>query len=272
MQRRRLRARGVSLLRWMLTCATGAIALGALLAVHVFPSSGVPSISGALKLREQQNGIGRRGRWRWSGELRWTQEFAPPQLSKLSSSAKKLNSEATVLELSKLWKSPSNRDFAPCVAPISNYLPPSESRGYLVVYTNGGLNQMRAGISDMVAVARLINATLVIPKLDKRSFWQDSSNFSDVFDEDHFIQSLSNDAKIVKKVPKELAPTTKVRIHFRSWSGVAYYQDEIYRLWDEYKVIRAAKADSRLANNNLPPDIQKLRCRAFYGALHFAPK
>jgi len=62
------------------------------------------------------------------------------------------------------------------------------------------------------------------------------SNFSDVFDEEHFIQSLASDVRIVKKLPKELATTTKAVKYFTSWSGVEYYQDEISRLWDDYQV------------------------------------
>lgn len=38
------------------------------------------------------------------------------------------------------------------------------------------------------------------------------------------------------------------------------------------KVIRASKSDARLANNKLPLDIQKLRCRACYEALKFSPQ
>lgn len=152
------------------------------------------------------------------------------------------------------------------------YKTPAESQGYLLVHTNGGLNQMRAGICDMVAVARIINATLVIPELDKRSFWQDSSNFADVFDQDHFINALANDVKVVERLSKELLTAPRAVKHFRSWSGLNYYQNEIASLWANYQVIRAAKSDSRLANNNLPPDIQKLRCRACYEALRFSPR
>lgn len=129
---------------------------------------------------------------------------------------------------------------------------------------------MRAGISDMVAVARIMNATLVIPKLDKRSFWHDSSIFSDIFDEEHFIKTLERDAHIVKELPKELESLPKARKHFTTWSGVSYYE-EMAHLWQEYRVINVAKSDSRLANNNLPINIQRLRCRAFYYALRFAP-
>lgn len=62
------------------------------------------------------------------------------------------------------------------------------------------------------------------------------SNFSNVFDEEYFIHSLENDVRIVKKLPKELATVTKSVKYFRSWSPLEYYQDEISKLWDDYKV------------------------------------
>ncbi|KAF9612064.1 hypothetical protein IFM89_037983 [Coptis chinensis] len=264
MPRRRLRNIGV--LRKVLTYAIGAISILALLAVHlhfhIFPSSTESSYKLPWEIGHQ----------RWKSELSWTQEFAPPQFSKVPPSAQKLVGARGILDFNKLWKPPPSRDFLPCIEPSPLYSPPTESRGYLLVHTNGGLNQMRAGICDMVAVARILNATLVVPELDKRSFWQDTSNFSDVFDEDHFINALANDVKVIKKLPKELTNATRAVKQFRSWSGMDYYQDEIASMWEEYKVIRAAKSDSRLANNNLPPDIQKLRCRAFYDALRFSPQ
>ncbi|CAI9116243.1 OLC1v1017342C3 [Oldenlandia corymbosa var. corymbosa] len=259
--------RTVAVVRRLLTCAIVVIGLLALVFVHIRVE--LPSTEEITKLPTTQHEIEHQN---LQTEENWEKELAPPHLSKTSQSARKLDGASGTSNSNKLWKPPPNRDYTPCVAPSPYYTPPPESRGYLLVHTNGGLNQMRAGICDMVAVARIINATLVIPELDKHSFWQDSSNFSDVFDEDHFIDSLKNDVKIIKKLPKELAHANRTVKQFRSWSGLQYYEEEIAPMWDQYQVIRAAKSDSRLANNNLPPDIQKLRCRACYEALRFAPE
>ncbi|GMI90604.1 hypothetical protein like AT1G22460 [Hibiscus trionum] len=272
MQQRRRRVAAVVLLQKILVCAICTIALVGLLSgyVHVLPSSRVSDFSDTYKLPTQHEF----NYQRLSAEKRWAKEEAPPHLSKLQSPPhlSKFDGASGNLDFEKLWKPPEDRDFVPCIQPSSNYAAPDQSRGYLLVRTNGGLNQMRTGICDMVAIARIINATLVVPELDKQSFWQDTSNFSDVFDEDHFINALANDVKVVKKLPKELSSATNVVKHFRSGSGLGYYRDTIGSLWEEYQVIRAAKSDSRLANNNLPPNIQKLRCRACYEALRFAPK
>ncbi|KAF1871258.1 hypothetical protein Lal_00020050 [Lupinus albus] len=203
---------------------------------------------------------------------RWTRELTPPHLSKTLIATPKLKDSIGDSDYERLWKPPSNRGFLPCTKPSSNYTAPAVSRGYLSVHTNGGLNQMRTGICDMVAIARIINATLVIPDLDKNSFWQDTSSFSDIFDEEWFISSLANDVKIIKKLPKSVAKPTRIVKQFKSWSGVNYYENEIAAMWDHFKVIRASKSDSRLANNNLPSDIQKLRCRACFEALRFSPR
>ncbi|KAI3760781.1 hypothetical protein L1987_51180 [Smallanthus sonchifolius] len=260
MQKKRWRKLGF--MRRVLTCAIASISLVALFSAHLhmfFPPSQVSMLPDPYKLPAQHE----------TQYQKLSRER--PHLTKVPLPALKLDGANRSLDSNKLWKPPPNLDFTPCVEPSSSYLAPQETRGYLLVHTNGGLNQMRAGICDMVAVARIINATLVVPELDKRSFWQDTSNFSDVFDEDYFITTLANDVNIIRKLPKELMTATRAVKHFRSWSGIDYYEQEIASLWDDYQVIRAAKSDSRLANNNLPPDIQKLRCRACYEALRFSP-
>ncbi|KAJ4766378.1 O-fucosyltransferase family protein [Rhynchospora pubera] len=169
----------------------------------------------------------------------------------------------------KLWGSSLGYGYHPCAKPTSKYSAPEDWDRYITVKSNGGLNQMRTGISDMVAVARLMNATLVVPQLDKRSFWQDTSTFEDIFDEAYFIETLKGDIRVVKELPKELESAPRARKHFTSWSGSAYYE-EIARLFKDNKVIHVPKSDSRLANNDLPLDIQRLRCRTLYQALRFA--
>lgn len=62
------------------------------------------------------------------------------------------------------------------------------------------------------------------------------SNFSDVFDEDHFINALANDVRVIRKLPEELATVARAVKYFRSWSGMDYYQNEIASMWDEHKV------------------------------------
>ncbi|KAK9090747.1 hypothetical protein Sjap_023924 [Stephania japonica] len=148
-----------------------------------------------------------------------------------------------------------------------------KSHGYLKVSCNGGLNQMRAAICDMVAIARLLNLTLVVPELDKTSFWSDPSNFGDIFDVRHFLDSLRDEVKIIKRLPKRNRRVA-AQVHVMapvSWSNETYYLEQILPLFNKYNVIHFNKTDARLANNGLSLDLQKLRCRVNYQALKFAP-
>ncbi|KAH9722360.1 O-fucosyltransferase family protein [Citrus sinensis] len=168
-------------------------------------------------------------------------------------------------------------------------LPPKrvyKNNGYLMVSCNGGLNQMRAAVSvfmclfcyaqqicDMVAIARYLNVTLIVPELDKTSFWADPSEFQDIFDVDHFITSLRDEVRILKELP----PRLKKRVEMGrvlsmppiSWSDISYYHNQILPLVQKYKVVHLNRTDARLANNGQPLEIQKLRCRVNFSALRF---
>ncbi|RYR08939.1 hypothetical protein Ahy_B05g076844 [Arachis hypogaea] len=148
-----------------------------------------------------------------------------------------------------------------------------ENNGYLMVSSNGGLNQMRAGISDMVAIASYLNVTLVVPELDNTSFWNDRSQFQDIFDVDYFIEYLRDEVKIVKELPQGMKKRIASRYLYSmppvSWSNMSYYYKTILPRIKKHQVVHFTKTDARLANNGIPLEVQKLRCRVNYKALRF---
>lgn len=134
---------------------------------------------------------------------------------------------------------------------------------------------MRAAICDMVTVARYLNLTLVVPELDKKSFWADPSDFGDIFDVKHFIESLADEVHIIKRLPNRFHRNPMENILMMppvSWSNEKYYLQQILPLFSKVEVIHFNKTDARLANNGLPVELQKLRCRVNYQALKFTPQ
>ncbi|KAL2498936.1 O-fucosyltransferase family protein [Abeliophyllum distichum] len=181
----------------------------------------------------------------------------------------------------QLWMPLASQGWKTCAESDTTSTLPEKSQGYIQVFLDGGLNQQRMGICDAVAVAKILNATLVIPHLEVNPVWQDSSTFMDIFDVDHFINVLKDDISIVKELPDDFYWSTReyyatairanrvktAPIH----ASANWYMENVSPILQSYGIAAIAPFSHRLAFDNMPKDIQRLRCKVNFQALVFVP-
>ncbi|KAL4346282.1 hypothetical protein GQ457_17G002130 [Hibiscus cannabinus] len=174
--------------------------------------------------------------------------------------------------ISDLWSSSQSKFYYGCSNASNKFqTADAETRPdrYLLIATSGGLNQQRTGIIDAVVAAYILNATLVIPRLDQQSYWKDSSCFAEIFDVDWFISSLSRDVEIIKELPlKEGKAWVPGTMRVPRKCDPECYETRVLPVLKKKQAVELTKFDYRLSNI-LDTDLQKLRCRVNYHALRF---
>ncbi|KAH9301670.1 hypothetical protein KI387_013253, partial [Taxus chinensis] len=174
----------------------------------------------------------------------------------------------------EFWKQPDDLGYRACVELSKEYLKAGASEGqarrYLMVVVSGGLNQQRNQIVDAVVIARILEATLVVPILQVNVIWGDDSEFCDIFDVEHLKHSLRDDVRIVSSLPSTHVMTRAVEekktpLHVSpSWIRSRYL-----KRFNKQGLLLLRGLDSRLSKD-LPPDLQHLRCKVAFHALRFA--
>ncbi|KAM0033401.1 putative GDP-fucose protein O-fucosyltransferase [Helianthus debilis subsp. tardiflorus] len=169
---------------------------------------------------------------------------------------------------SDIWSSKRILEWRPCKWWLQGHLTalPAESNGYIRVDCYGGLNQMRRDLCDGVGVARLLNATLVLPKFEVAAYWNESSGFADVFDVDYFIEQLKGFINVVKELPAELAFKEPVRVDCSKRKGQFDYVESVLPSLLEHRYISITPAMSQ-RRDRFPLYAKAALCQACYSAL-----
>lgn len=177
----------------------------------------------------------------------------------------------------EFWEQPDGMGYRPCLNFSEEYRNSSlaikrDRWKYLVVGVSGGLNQQRNQIVDAVVIARILGAALVVPVLQVNVVWGDESEFSEIFDVDNFKRVLADDVRVVSSLPTfhlTRRPVDQVRLPLRMTDR--WIRSRFLRRLNAEGVLVLRGFDSRLSKD-LPPDLQKLRCKVAFEALKFSPR
>ncbi|CAG7864382.1 unnamed protein product [Brassica rapa] len=152
------------------------------------------------------------------------------------------------------------------------------NNGYIMVSANGGLNQQRVAICNAVAVASLLNATLVLPRFLYSNVWKDPSQFGDIYHEERFIEYLKDEVHIVKDLPQHLKHIDNKNLSLVTDAELVKeakpddYIKHVLPLLKKHGMVHLFGYGNRLGFDPLPFDVQRLRCKCNFHALKFAPK
>ncbi|KAL5575212.1 hypothetical protein UlMin_016911 [Ulmus minor] len=153
------------------------------------------------------------------------------------------------------------------------------NNGYILISANGGLNQQRVAICNVVAVASLLNATLVLPRFLYSNVWKDPSQFGDIYQEKYFMDIMKDEVKIVKELPPDLQSVDIEAIGslitdadlVKEAKPIDYIRT-VLPLLLRNRVVHFLGYGNRLGFDPLPSTLQRLRCKCNFHALKFVPK
>ncbi|MCL7039900.1 hypothetical protein MKW94_022698 [Papaver nudicaule] len=187
-------------------------------------------------------------------------------------------------EFSTLWEEPY-KEQASAWKPCADKKGPTHqgtypvNNGFLLVSANGGINQQRVAVCNAVAVASLLNATLVIPKFLFSNVWNDPSQFGDIYQEEHFINTLKDEVNIIKELPSHLQSLHIEEIgslitdaDIMKEAKPADFIRIILPILQKNGVVHFLGFGNRLGFDPLPFNLQRLRCKCNFHALKFVPK
>ncbi|CAH9077756.1 unnamed protein product [Cuscuta epithymum] len=189
-----------------------------------------------------------------------------------------------VKEPPSLWENPysSTTSWKACAERredlISDLLSGNDTNGYIFIHAEGGLNQQRIAICNAVAVAKIMNVTLILPVLKQDQIWKDQTKFEDIFDVDHFIDYLKYDVRIVRDIPEWFTDKSELFTSIRrtvknipKYASAEFYIDNVLPRIKEKKIMALKPFVDRLGYDNVPSEVNRLRCRVNYHALKFLP-